>query len=102
MLSFSAKEEKYPNSFLSLQINEAEFSLFVFTDTRYTLSLIDHVLLTVTVLLQPLLFPKLVESILFLAEEGKAAVSGQMTIAWLLEAMQAESRKLTQLQGMKH
>lgn len=90
------------SSFLSLQINEAELSLFVFTDTRYALSFIDDVFLTVTILLQPLLLPKLLESILFLAEEAKLAFSGQMTIASLLEAMQAESRKLTQLQVMKH
>lgn len=42
------------------------------------------------------------ESVLFLAEDAKLALSGQMTIAWLLEAKQAEYRKLTQLQGMKH
>lgn len=85
-----------------LRINEAEFSLFVFIDTRYALSLIDHIFLTMTILLHPLLLSKFMESILFLAEEAKLALSRQMTIAWLLEAMQAESRKLTQLQGIKH
>lgn len=42
------------------------------------------------------------EFVFFLAEEAKLALWGWMTIAWLLEAMQAEYRKLTQLQGMKH
>jgi len=59
----------------------------VFTDTRHALSLVDHVFLTVTVLLHLLLLPKLMESVLFLAEEAKLTMLGQMTTAWLLEAM---------------
>lgn len=56
---------------------------------------IDHVLCTVTILLHPLLLPKLTESIFFLAEEAKLAFSGQMTIAWLLEAKQSPESLLS-------
>lgn len=52
-------------------------------------------------LLHLFLLPKLVESILLLAEEARLAFWGWMTIAYLLAAMQADSVKRSRLQGTK-